>query len=69
MDRDDLIASLIRLAHAPGDAHRSALVARGARADHAQPAAREWVRRWGPTRVVMAPPACACATGRCAVCN
>jgi hypothetical protein len=33
------------------------------------PAAREWVRRWGPRGLAPIPPACSCAVGRCGVCN
>ena len=37
--------------------------------DRTEPAAREWVRRWGPG---VPPPlrlTCSCPGGRCAVCN
>jgi hypothetical protein len=37
--------------------------------DRTDPAALGWVRRWRPERAALSPPACACATGRCAVCN
>jgi hypothetical protein len=37
--------------------------------DHTQPAAREWVRRWGPARLGATLPGCSCAAGRCTVCN
>ena len=33
------------------------------------PAAREWVRRWGPARHNAALPDCSCDAGRCSVCN
>jgi len=70
VDRENLITTLIRLARSPGgDAHRRALVDRVAGGDHALPVAREWVRRWGPRPMVVTPPPCACATGRCTVCN
>jgi hypothetical protein len=41
----------------------------GGPADRTAPAARDWVRRWGPRGVVPAAPGCSCAHGRCAVCN
>jgi len=31
--------------------------------------AREWLRRWAPTRIELAPPDCSCASGRCPLCN
>jgi hypothetical protein len=37
--------------------------------DRTQPAALAWVRRWRPERLGATLPACACAAGRCAVCN
>ena len=37
--------------------------------DRTDPAALGWVRRWRPERAALSLPACACATGRCAVCN
>jgi hypothetical protein len=37
--------------------------------DRTVPAAREWLRRWPPTRLALRPPACTCAAGRCAACN
>jgi len=38
-------------------------------ADHTQPFAREWVRRWGPVRTGAALPDCSCDDGHCGVCN
>lgn len=38
-------------------------------ADRTHPAATQWVRRWGPHRIAATPLPCACATGRCEVCN
>ena len=37
--------------------------------DRTEPAAREWVRRWGPGRHPPLGLTCSCAGGRCAVCN
>lgn len=37
--------------------------------DATLPAAREWIRRWGPARVVAPPADCACASGTCGWCN
>jgi hypothetical protein len=37
--------------------------------DRTQPAALAWVRRWRPEQLGAALPTCACAAGRCAVCN
>ena len=37
--------------------------------DRLQPAALEWVRRWGPHRVTAPAATCACASRRCAWCN
>jgi uncharacterized protein YgbK (DUF1537 family) len=41
----------------------------GGSADRSEPAALEWVRRWGPGRLTASPLDCSCAQGRCAVCN
>jgi hypothetical protein len=60
---------LMHYAREPGDPHRRALVEQGARDDAAVPVARDWLRRWRPRRIVLSPPACECAVGRCAVCN
>jgi len=37
--------------------------------DGVEPVALQWLRRWRPMRLVYEPPECACATGRCGVCN
>ena len=37
--------------------------------DRTEPAAREWVRRWGPRGLPPVPLACSCRDGRCGVCN
>jgi hypothetical protein len=37
--------------------------------DRSEPAGRAWVQAWGPARTVARVPACACAAGRCSVCN
>jgi hypothetical protein len=41
----------------------------GGSGDRSEPGALEWVRRWGPVRVVPVPPVCSCAIGRCRLCN
>lgn len=41
----------------------------GGSADRTEPAALEWVRRWGPTRIAAAAVSCSCDAGHCAVCN
>jgi hypothetical protein len=38
-------------------------------ADRTDKVALEWVRRWGPSRLLDVPLECSCAEGRCAVCN
>jgi hypothetical protein len=38
-------------------------------ADRTLPAARDWVRRWGPSRTAAIVPDCSCAVGRCGLCN
>jgi hypothetical protein len=37
--------------------------------DRYEPAARAWVRAWGPAPAAAPLPACDCASGRCGVCN
>jgi len=44
-------------------------LARRSPADRTDPVALEWVRRWGPSRLLETPLECSCAEGRCAVCN
>ena len=40
-----------------------------AASDATQPAARDWVRRWGPSRMSAQPPECGCSAGNCGWCN
>ncbi len=40
-----------------------------ARPEGTHPMAREWVRRWGPAPALAAAADCACAAGRCTICN
>jgi len=37
--------------------------------DRTEPAAREWVRRWGPGGLPPLRLTCSCPGGRCTVCN
>lgn len=37
--------------------------------DRTEPAAREWVRRWGPGGLPPLRLTCACPVGRCTACN
>lgn len=37
--------------------------------DRHDPVALEWLRRWAPARMPAGDYACACPSGRCAVCN
>ena len=41
----------------------------GGGADHIEPAALEWVRRWAPTTDAGARLVCLCDSGRCGICN
>jgi hypothetical protein len=41
----------------------------GGGSDRREPAALEWVRRWGPNPQSATPLDCSCAAGRCAFCN
>jgi hypothetical protein len=41
----------------------------GGHHDRDEPIARNWLRLWGPGKVVLAVPVCRCAEGRCAICN
>jgi hypothetical protein len=41
----------------------------GGAGDRLEPAALEWVRRWRPRGPIVGAIACACASGRCQVCN
>jgi len=69
------IASLIQSAGARPAAETAALARRLAgewhpgRGDRTHPVAREWVRRWTPRTMPVTTPGCACAAGRCPVCN
>jgi hypothetical protein len=54
---------------AQGAALAAALAARWSPPDRHDPVALEWLRRWTPRPAYVPPPACACATGRCLVCN
>jgi hypothetical protein len=67
------IAALVRSADASAtDAlGLAALVRRSwpASSDATRPAARDWVRRWGPARLTAEPADCACAAGTCGWCN
>jgi hypothetical protein len=74
-DRSRLTELIESIAHRPdsaADRLATVLLHRawpGGSADRTEPAAREWVRRWGPARMAPAGPSCSCAAGRCAVCN
>jgi hypothetical protein len=55
---------------AQGDALAAALATRWSPPDRHDPLAREWLRHRRPTHAQLPPPpACACATGHCLVCN
>ena len=41
----------------------------GGVADRSEPAALEWVRQWGPSRLTADMPDCSCTQGHCAICN
>ena len=41
----------------------------GGALDTSEPAALDWLSRWHPARAATQLTACACATGRCLVCN
>lgn len=49
--------------------HEARILGPAAAQDRTLPAAREWVRRWGPSLAGAQAPACSCTAGRCAVCN
>jgi hypothetical protein len=75
MDRFDDISRLIASVRSVDATRMLARATRsawpGGAADVTRPAALEWVRRWRPRHPVSGDqiPACACATGRCLVCN
>jgi hypothetical protein len=73
---DAHVAALIESLAKRSDFETSRLVALlrhhswpGGHADRVEPAALEWVRRWGPSRLSAEPLDCSCRVGRCAVCN
>jgi len=37
--------------------------------DTTEPAARDWLKRWGASGIQPKPPSCNCATGHCHICN
>jgi hypothetical protein len=73
MGRPVDIAALVTAAEAAArDEARLARLVRHswpAGSDATRPAARDWVRRWGPRRITAALPDCACAAGTCGWCN
>lgn len=70
-----LIAGLIASAATSSEAGPRDLVATltarywKAGSDGSNAMAAEWLRRWQPKRVVVAPRLCACPAGHCASCN
>jgi hypothetical protein len=73
MGRHVDIAALVHSADACSrDAAAAARLVRRswpAGSDATQPAARDWIRRWGPARITADPPECGCAAGTCGWCN
>jgi hypothetical protein len=74
--RDTHIEAHIELISARADPDTERLVAAmlgrswpGGFGDRSEPAALEWVRRWGPGRSMPTILVCSCAIGRCGVCN
>ena len=67
------IAALVRSADAAAsDARRlGALMSRSwpSSSDATLPAARDWVRRWRPARLVAPTAVCGCDSGTCGWCN
>jgi len=66
------IASVSRRADADADRLIAALLGHswpGGHCDRTEHVALEWVRRWRPRPIAALPPVCACASGRCSVCN
>ncbi|MBA2630256.1 MAG: hypothetical protein H0U84_04460 [Thermoleophilaceae bacterium] len=57
LEADGLVSVLMRR-HWPGGG-----------SDRTDPAALDWVRRWGPRRSAHALPGCSCGEGPCGVCN
>ena len=71
MDAENF-ATLVARAAGPAEQLLGDLVAGswpGGPADHTQPVAREWLRRWSPKRLTLEPPACSCPDGRCGTCH
>ncbi len=67
-----IVESISSRTPAEADALAGALSRRcwpGGTDDRTEPSALPWVKRWGPARLTPVPPACACAEGRCHVCN
>jgi hypothetical protein len=73
MDHGMDIRALVRSAAASaGDASGLATLTQRCwptASDTTQPAARAWVRFWGPKLIAAPAPDCACATGACGWCN
>ena len=63
---DELSDHLQAIAARRHDAH---LMRAAGATDRSEPAALDWVRRWGPAPLGTALPDCSCAAGRCTVCN
>jgi hypothetical protein len=49
--------------------YRVASLLSGSSPDSTDPTARDWLRRWGTSGLQPKPLKCACATGRCRICN
>jgi hypothetical protein len=70
----DRIAALVRAALTPGEGDARPLAHLRTRCwpgggDRLSRGAVAWLRGWGPHRTTLDAPACACAAGRCGVCN
>jgi hypothetical protein len=59
---------LTEILEAQASHHVAALLAKPS-TDTTDPTAREWLSRWGASGLQPKPQACACATGRCRICN
>jgi hypothetical protein len=73
-NRDLDLHALLNVAVLAGAADTSRLAALRDRSwpgggDRTIPHAHDWLKRWGPRRTLASPPRCACADGRCPVCN
>jgi hypothetical protein len=69
-DPQSFMARILRLATEHGaSSPLGAHLATGSANDRHEPAAAEWVRRWRPARAAAPLPSCACAAGRCGICN